>query len=139
MNQPMMQKLRLHEDQFITLPDVAGETLHVRYWDVGEGDEVIFFLHGIAACVESWAWTIEPLLPHYRILAPDFSRSWENVCSKQIRTSIKSRRLSKAAADFLNSMDVTAPVHVVGNSAGGTAALHLAIHHPQWVKKPRCD
>ncbi len=133
MNQAIMQKLRYHEDQFITLPDVAGETLHVRYWDVGDGEEVIFFLHGIAACVESWAWTIEPLLPHYRILAPDFpghgrTSAPSNPHFYQVGTIIE------AAADFLNAMDVIAPVHVVGNSAGGTAALHLAIHHPQWVK-----
>ena len=45
-----------YEDRYVKVG-----MLRVRYWDVGQGDKTLVFLHGFGGSVEAWGVTIHRL------------------------------------------------------------------------------
>jgi pimeloyl-ACP methyl ester carboxylesterase len=115
----------------------AGEVrLHVqrlpaRAADPSGAAPVVVFVHG--AFIDSMA-------SFYFTLGPAFAAAGYEVVLFDLRGHGRSSRpehgyrVEDFTADLdamLDGLAITAPVHLIGNSFGGTVALDFAVHHPR--------
>ena len=94
---------------------------------------VVVFIHGLLT---------DSLASYYFTLGPAFAAAGVDVVMYDLRGHGKSGRpatgyqLERFIADLvslLDAMDITRPVHLVGNSFGGSIAFGLAAAHPDRV------
>jgi pimeloyl-ACP methyl ester carboxylesterase len=102
------------------------------------GAEIVVFLHGMGT---------DSLASFYLTLAPPVAAAGINVISYDLRGHGKTERPSRGYTitdfvadldDLLNQLDVTVPVHLVGNSFGGTLAFSYTAAHPGRVRSIVC-
>lgn len=100
--------------------------------------ETVVFLHGMGT---------DSLASFYLTLAPPVAAAGVNVISYDLRGHGKTDRPPSGytIADFvadledlLDQLDVVSPVHLVGNSFGGTLAFSYAAKHPDQVRSIVC-
>lgn len=108
----------------------GGVALHVRETP-GEGDELAVYVHGLGGSATNFtdlAALVAARAPGMAVDLPGFGRSEPDA-------TFDYRVASHAAVlgDFLAALDC-GPVHLVGNSLGGTVALLLAARRPQLVR-----
>ncbi|MGF1428028.1 alpha/beta fold hydrolase [Kitasatospora sp. LaBMicrA B282] len=113
-----------------------GEYLTVdglrTYYEVqGSGGDPVLLLHGGGATADSWWGQLSQLAEHHRVYAPDLRGHGR---THDLPGPVSSALLAADLAALLTAVD-TGPVHLVGWSAGGTVALHLALRHPELVRK----
>ncbi|MFC7303043.1 alpha/beta fold hydrolase [Streptomyces monticola] len=112
-----------------------GVDHHVRRLPPGgrTGAPTVVFLHGAF---------IDSLASYYFTLGPEFAAAGFDVVLYDLRGHGRSARPATgyAVEDFvadldalLDALDVHHPVHLVGNSFGGTVALDFAVRHPHRV------
>lgn len=109
---------------------VNGVRLHVQR--LSEGDPTIVFIHGMV---------IDNLASFYYTLANPLATSAGVILYDQRGHGMSERpRTGYSIADsvrdltaLLDSLGVEGPVHLVGNSYGGTVALATAMAHPERV------
>lgn len=113
-----------------------GVRLHVqrlRTEDTGAGAPTVVFLHGLV---------MDNLSSFYYTLANPVASAGADVLLYDLRGHGRSERpptgysVTDAVADLeglLDALDVDEPVHLVGNSFGGTVALAFAVAHPERV------
>lgn len=103
-----------------------------------EGAETVVFLHGMGT---------DSLASFYLTLAPPVAAAGINVISYDLRGHGKTDRPESGytIADFtadlddlLDQLQVAQPVHLVGNSFGGTLAFSYAAKHPDRVRSIVC-
>jgi len=103
-----------------------------------DGSQTVVFLHGMGT---------DSLASFYLTLAPPVAAAGINVISYDLRGHGKTERPPSGytIADFvadlddlLSQLDVEAPVHLVGNSFGGTLAFSFAAAHPARVASIVC-
>lgn len=99
-----------------------------RYLESGDGHApVVLLLHDGAwggASDVTWAGCIPDLARDHRVLAPDFLGFGGSDKVTFFDRSSYAPRIDQLHA-LLTALDVTAPVHVVGSSFGGSVALRL--------------
>jgi pimeloyl-ACP methyl ester carboxylesterase len=115
---------------YITLPTAASHHDRAAYFDLGEG-EPILFLHGFMGEATCWLPTMERLQHHHRCIGLDllgFGESSQPPIRYDIAQEVAFVRQVLAA---LNISRCT----VVGHSLGGWVAAALAIAAPEQVER----
>lgn len=115
-----------YADRFLTIDDLV-----VRYWDEGQG-EPLLLIHGMGACLETWAWNIDALSAKHRVIALDLPGSGKS--SRPIREDMFSLQyVGEFLRRFAEKLGVST-LSVAGNSMGGVLAIQLALMHPEMVR-----
>jgi pimeloyl-ACP methyl ester carboxylesterase len=107
--------------------DLAGETLH--YADFGGQGPVIVLVHGLGASHLNWLRVGPALALRARVVAldlPGFGRSGRSPSGTSLDV------MGKALARFLDAMS-TEPVHLMGNSMGGTLSILEGYARPERI------
>ncbi|MEU6971837.1 alpha/beta hydrolase [Kitasatospora aureofaciens] len=116
--------------------DLDGQRCHVQRLDPQDGGPpaaTVVLVHGLLT---------DSLASYYFTLAPTLAAAGLDVLMYDQRGHGRSARpatgyrLEHFADDLellLKRLDVRGPVHLVGNSFGGTVAFALATHHPELV------
>jgi pimeloyl-ACP methyl ester carboxylesterase len=97
----------------------------------GAGDEAVVLLHGLSGSGRWWARNVPALARHYRVAAPDtvgFGRTRATGPLPDFDA------LADVLAEWMRASGL-APAHVVGHSMGGQLAIHLAVRHPELVRR----
>ena len=103
-----------------------------------ESAPTVVFIHGLGT---------DSLASFYLTLAPPVAAAGVNVISYDLRGHGKTDRPASGytladfvadLADLLDQLDVGRPVHLVGNSFGGTLAFSYAALHPDRVRSIVC-
>jgi len=121
----------LADDDSIFL-EINGQMVHVK--KMGLGEPVFLLLHGFASSLYSWHSIIEPLSKLGTVIAFDrtgFGLS-ERPLSWQGQNPYSSEAQVGLATGLLDYYDVQKAI-LVGNSAGGTIAMQVALEHPERV------
>lgn len=111
----------------ITLPN----NIVISYWDEGEGDEILLFIHGLASNMYAWSRNIPFLKKHFRCIAidlPGYGKS--NAGAHQGKMSFYASTISS----FLKELSIE-KVNLVGHSMGGQIVLNFTISYPLQVHK----
>lgn len=114
----------------------AGD-LKVHYKERGQGEPVFLLLHGFGASTFSWREVMEPLGQIGRAIA--FDRPGFGLTSRPMPGQWTGRNpySTEAQVDLTVALMDTWGVEraiLVGNSAGGTVALLVALAHPERVQ-----
>ncbi len=104
---------------------VGGLTAH--YLTAGEGPPLIL-LHGDGHTARSWLWVIPALARTHRVYAPFLPGFGTTAKPGDYSPTF----FAGFVRDFLDTLGIERAA-VVGNSAGGLVALHLALSAPQRV------
>jgi 4,5:9,10-diseco-3-hydroxy-5,9,17-trioxoandrosta-1(10),2-diene-4-oate hydrolase len=99
--------------------------LRLRYWDVGTGPAVVL-VHGAAASVEYWRYTVGALAESHRVLALDLPGCGLSERGPALPTLPEAGDLLAA---FLDALGI-ARAALVGHSLGGLVALEATLRHP---------
>jgi len=118
------------DSQFIEL---NGINVHYKTW--GQGESTFILLHGFGASLFSWREVTEPLSTFGTVIAydrPAFGLTerpleWagESPYSPQAQTNL--------VIALMDELDIEKAI-LVGNSAGGTVAMQVALLHPERVQ-----
>lgn len=130
------------DSRFVTVP-LGSSSIEVHYKQVGEGEPTLVLLHGFGASLFSWREIMAPLAKEHRVIA--FDRPAFGLTERPMRgewgTAAEWNRGvpygAAAQADLtislMNELDVERVV-LVGNSAGGAAAMLTALEYPERVQ-----
>jgi pimeloyl-ACP methyl ester carboxylesterase len=100
-------------------------------YEVGGSGKNMVLLHCWAGSKEYWKWTIQALIPHFRVYAPDLKGFGDSDKPKDGYTIAD---FSKLVADFFDVLGIDKAI-LVGHSMGGKIALDFAEQHPDRVDK----
>ena len=102
-------------------------------WYKSTGKPKVMLIHGITGSgLSQWSGNADRLGERYDLIIPDLlghGHSTKNWCGSSVDAQVAHLFL------LLDSLGVTDPVYVVGNSYGGAIAANLAEQHPERVKK----
>ena len=119
---------RLQRDTEIA--SVRLEQGNISY-EVGGSGKNMVLLHCWAGSKEYWKWTIQALIPHFRVYAPDLKGFGDSDKPKDGYTMAD---FSKLMADFFDMLGIDKAI-LVGHSMGGKIAVDFAEQHPDRVDK----
>ncbi len=106
-----------------------GITLH--YQQKGEGDDIIL-VHGITSCIAQWYMKIFPeLSKSYRVTIYDLRG---HGLSEVTTSGYDSETMAKDLLALMDHLGIE-KAHLVGHSFGGGISLHLALLHPERVRR----
>lgn len=111
--------------------------LKVHYKDYGEGEPVMILLHGFGASTFSWREVIRPLAAHGRAIA--FDRPAFGLTERPMPETWKGENpytldfQADLTVALMDALGIEQAV-LIGNSAGGTVALHTALKYPERVR-----
>jgi pimeloyl-ACP methyl ester carboxylesterase len=94
------------------------------------GDEPIVMLHGAASDKSAWVRLAQQLDVAFPILIPDLPGHGDSDATGSMQLGIASQ--ARYVSSFLNKLGIKR-AHLIGNSMGGTIALHLAATEPALV------
>jgi pimeloyl-ACP methyl ester carboxylesterase len=117
------------DSQFI---NIQGLDIHVKR--IGQGEPVFVLLHGFAASLYSWHAVMEPLSQLGTVIAfdrPGFGLS-EHPLTWQGQNPYSPETQVELVVKLLDHFDVPQAI-LVGNSAGGTISMQVALEHPERV------
>ena len=102
------------------------------YWSTRLRDDrpTIVFLHGFADHKDSAYDFAQELYPKYNFLVPDLPGFGKSFRKRDQKYDIS--HLSAWINEWLDKLGVER-VHLIGNSLGGAAAMHLAVDHPERI------
>ncbi len=101
-----------------------------RYRVAGDGPPVLL-LHGIGRSLRDWSEQQDLLADEYRTYSVDLAGFG---MSEPLPGKHTLAALAGFAADFLDAVGETGPVHVAGNSLGGAVAMRLSVDAPERVR-----
>jgi len=115
--------------------DVSGVKLHYR--TLGSGEPALILLHGFAASTFSWREVMAPLAALGTVVAYD--RPSSGLTERPLPgdwTGESPYSPDAQVAQLIGLMDALGlrQAVLVGNSAGGTVAVHTALRHPDRVR-----
>ena len=111
------------------LPGVSYLTaggLRLRYRVTGEGRPLLF-LHGIGQSLEDWNEQHDRLSSSHRVVSLDLPGF---AYSERPSSPVTLQQLAGVLPAFLDALNITDAVEVVGNSLGGAVAMSFAATHP---------
>ncbi len=109
---------------------VTVDGMDTQYLEAGDGP-VLLLLHGHEQSASSWRWVIPALARTHRVLALSLPGHGET--APAVGAYAPGSDQVRFVAAFLDTLDVGPPLSVVGHSAGGAIALHLALADPQRI------
>ncbi len=107
----------------------ALDGVDLRYRVTGTGEPVLL-LHGIGQSLEDWNEQHDRLAQRHTVYSvdlPGFGYSSRMPGTASLAT------LAGILPAFLDSLGVTGPIPVIGNSLGGAVAMSFAVAHPERV------
>lgn len=105
-------------------------TLHVRETPGPEGETPAVYLHGLSGSATNWTDLAAQLAPHARGMALDLPGF--GLSKPPVPEIYGPSAQADATAELLAGLD--RPVHLLGNSLGGVAALMVAARRPELVR-----
>ncbi|MEA3497816.1 MAG: alpha/beta hydrolase [Campylobacterota bacterium] len=96
------------------------------YKDIGKGEEIILFLHGLGTTSSSWLYQIPFFKKKYRIIAPDLRGEGRSSLGD---TPYSFTLCADDIALLLNKLNIK-KVHICGFSLGGMIASQFAVKYP---------
>ena len=123
------QALGDDDSQFIK---INGQDMHVK--KMGQGEPVFMLLHGFASSLYSWHAVMQPLSQFGTVIAFDrtgFGLS-ERPLTWQGQNPYRAETQVELAVGLLDHFGVQQAI-LVGNSAGGTVSMQVALEHPERV------
>jgi len=112
--------------------EINGLDIHVK--KAGQGEPVFVLLHGLAASLYSWHAVMEPLSQLGTIIAfdrPGFGLS-EHPLTWQGQNPYSAEAQVDLVIGLLDHFGVQQAI-LVGNSAGGTVSMQVALAHPERI------
>jgi 2-hydroxymuconate-semialdehyde hydrolase len=110
--------------------DVLGT--RIRYDETGPADGApIVLLHGIGRSLEDWAPQHSRLPGSYRVVSLDLPGSG---LSQRMPAVTTLGSLAGGVWATLAALEVTGPVHLMGNSLGGAVAMRMTADEPSRVE-----
>ena len=115
--------------------DVDG--IRTRYYDAGSGEPIVFIYGGnfgtsdSASSSHTWNLNLLPLSTRFRTIA--FDKIGQGFTDNPKDDDYTMRAVVRHAADFVRAM-MLPPVHLVGHSRGGYAAVRLTLEHHELVR-----
>lgn len=126
---------RLVRNDYVATRVIANDSTHFA-WQRNTGKEKLLLLHGYSGTGSlQWSKTSKLLSDSYDCIMPDLLCHGE---SAKWDTTRHGRSMDDQVAHvilLLDSLGVTEPIAVVGNSYGGGVAARLAELHPARIKK----
>jgi pimeloyl-ACP methyl ester carboxylesterase len=109
--------------------------INVHYKTFGQGEPTFILLHGFGASVFSWREVTGPLSKYGTVIAydrPAFGLTerplkWEGESPYSLQSQVN------LVIGFMDKLNVKKAI-LVGNSAGGTVSLQVALQHPERVQ-----
>ena len=89
-------------------------------------------LHGAGDQAGAWARIMEPLVAHYRVLAPDLPGHWK---SEPRQGPIRIEQLLAGLETLMDARCADEPAILVGNSLGAWISFLYAVEHPERVAR----
>ncbi len=110
------------------MPYFQSDQIRQHYRVTGQG-ETLVLLHGLGSSGADWAFQIEALSPHFRLIAPDLRGSGLS------DAPAGPYRIDLFASDVWELLDSLGEqhVHLLGFSMGGAVALEMALQRPQQI------
>ena len=113
--------------------EVNGVNVHYKIY--GQGEPTFVLLHGFGASVFSWREVVEPLAQHGTVIAYD--RPAFGLTERPLEWEGESPYGPQAQVDIvlglMDELGVEKAI-LVGNSAGGTVSMQVALQHPERVE-----
>jgi 2-hydroxymuconate-semialdehyde hydrolase len=110
--------------------DVGGT--RIRYHATGEGDGApIVLLHGIGRSLEDWSLQHPRLSGTHRVISLDLPGFG---LSQRMPAVTTLGSLADGVWATLAALEVTGPVHLMGNSLGGAVAMQMTVDEPARVE-----
>jgi pimeloyl-ACP methyl ester carboxylesterase len=103
----------------------------MSYVDVGEGP-IVVMIHGLSGCWQNWLENIPHFARDHRVIAMDLPGFGE---SEMPGKTITISRYADTVDAFLEALDISEPVRLVGNSMGGFIGAELAIRYPARIER----
>ena len=116
--------------------EVNGVNVHYKTW--GEGAPTFVLLHGFGASVFSWHEVVEPLAQYGTVIAYD--RPAFGLTERPLEWEGESPYGPQAQVDIVIGLMDALKVEkatLVGNSAGGTVSMQVALQYPERVDATR--
>jgi pimeloyl-ACP methyl ester carboxylesterase len=104
---------------------------HVAYRDLGEGDDVLLLIHGMAGSSETWRAVIPQLSRKHRVVAPDLLGHGQ---SDKPRGDYSLGAFAVWLRDLLDELGISQAT-VVGQSLGGGVAMQFVYQHPDYCQR----
>jgi pimeloyl-ACP methyl ester carboxylesterase len=123
------QALADDDSEFI---EINGLSIHVK--KMGQGEPVFVLLHGFAASLYSWHAVMEPLSQLGTVIAfdrPGFGLS-EHPLAWRGQNPYRAEAQVDLVISLLDYFGVQQAI-LVGNSAGGTVSMQVALAHPERI------
>lgn len=109
--------------------------INIHYKTYGRGEPTFILLHGFGASVFSWREVVEPLAQHGTVIAYD--RPAFGLTERPLEWEGESPYGPQAQVDIvlglMDELGVEKAI-LVGNSAGGTVSMQVALQHPERVE-----
>src|SRR5689334_11218439 len=115
--------------------DVAG--IKTRYYEAGSGEPIVFIYGGNFGTSDSgssgYTWNLNqlPLSDRFRTIV--FDKVGQGYTDNPLNDNYTMDAVVQHAAGFIRAMKLP-PVHVVGHSRGGFAAVRLTLEHHELIK-----
>jgi len=113
--------------------EVNGVNVHYKTW--GQGEPTFILLHGFGASIFSWREVTEPLAQFGTVISYD--RPAFGLTERPMEWEGESPYGSQAQVDIviglMDALNVEKAI-LVGNSAGGTVSMQVALQHPDRVE-----
>lgn len=108
--------------------EVGGR--RIRYLRRGEGDETLVLVHGFGGDLNNWLFNFDRMAEGRTALALDLPGHGES--AKDVGAGDLGF-FAGVLEGFLDALDLSDPVHLVGHSMGGAVILGLALAAPERV------
>ena len=109
--------------------------INIHYKTYGQGEPTFILLHGFGASVFSWHEVVEPLAQYGTVIAYD--RPAFGLTERPLEWEGESPYGPQAQVDIviglMDELGVEKAI-LVGNSAGGTVSMQVALQHPERVE-----
>ncbi len=114
------------KSQYAQINDVK-----IHYKIYGKGSDVLFLLHGSLECMTEWEKQIPEFSKRYKVVAMDNRGHGKSTFTDR---KLDYFLLSEDVRGLMNVLKIDS-AHFVGFGDGGIIGLHLAIQHPELVRK----
>lgn len=115
--------------------DVGG--IRTRYHEAGRGETIVFIYGGnfgtadSASSAYTWNLNMAPLAKHFRVIA--FDKAGQGHTDNPLNDDYTMQAVVNHAGHFIEAMKLP-PVHLVGHSRGGFAAMRLALQKQHLIR-----